>query len=145
MKSLIDEHWTLYSHMLSIELVAEEVLLHSQVMQRQLAKVALLVSVFSVRGFGFALRLEPAVVCFGGCLFSRRNRWCLVVLHQCFGCACVSVFWLCRCSSVLVVPGFWWLPFDVGSAGVWLSCTRVWLCCASILVVQVYQCFGGCF
>ena len=56
--------------MLSIELVAEEVLLHCQVMQRQLTKVALLVSVFSVRGFGFALRLEPAVVGFGGCLLT---------------------------------------------------------------------------
>ena len=79
-------------------------LLHSQVMQRQLAKVALLVSVFSVRGFGFALRLEPAVVCFGGCLLTSAS---LV-----FGCAS-PVFWLCRCIS--------------------------------ILVVQVFQCFGGCF
>ena len=80
-------------------------LLHSQVMQRQLAKVALLVSVFSVRGFGFALRLEPAVVCFGGCLFSRRHRWCLVVLHQCFGCAGVTVFWWLLLTPASLVFG----------------------------------------
>ena len=107
-------------------------MLHSQVMQRQLAKVALLVSVFSVRGFGFALRLEPAVVCFGACLLTPASLQCTGV-------------WLCRCTSVLVAA------FDASITGVWLSFSaRVWLCrctrvcfsCTSVLVAAASLVFG---
>ena len=122
---LIDENWTSYSHVLSIELGVEEVLLHCQVMQR-LAKVTLTQLRCSLSAVLVLLCASTLLWCVLVDAFWRRRHWWLIVLFQ--GLVVLLCFASQDAPEVIVVTHS--LSVSTGLTLWWcFCCAAVFGCC----------------